>query len=97
MFFSREGELRAFKHLAERGFGPSLLATLEDGRVEEFLEGKVSRLPLIEMGTQYAKQLHLTRKVDQQGGCKRSSGTAALLCVVKLAANGSMKRGSFSA
>lgn len=43
MFFSREGELRAFKRLAERGFGPALLATLEDGRVEEFLEGKVSR------------------------------------------------------
>lgn len=41
MFFSREGELRAFKLLAERGFGPALLATLEGGRVEEFLEGKV--------------------------------------------------------
>eukprot|EP00903_Cladosiphon_okamuranus_P017687 g16286.t1 len=40
MFFSREVELRAFKRLAERGFGPALLATLEDGRVEEFLEGK---------------------------------------------------------
>lgn len=46
MFFSREGELRAFKHLAEQRFGPALLATLENGRVEEFLEGKVSRSPL---------------------------------------------------
>lgn len=52
MFFSREGELRAFKLLAERGFGPALLATLEDGRVEEFLEGKVRRS-------------RLTRKADQ--------------------------------
>lgn len=45
MFFSREGELRAFKLLAEQRFGPALLATLEDGRVEEFLEGTVSRSP----------------------------------------------------
>ncbi len=44
MFFSREGELRAFRLLAERGIGPALLATLQDGRVEEFLEGKVSWL-----------------------------------------------------
>lgn len=42
MFFSREGELRAFMALAERGIGPALLATLEDGRVEQFLEGRVS-------------------------------------------------------
>lgn len=42
MFFSREAELKAFKLLAERGLGPALLATLEDGRVEEFLEGRVS-------------------------------------------------------
>lgn len=41
MFFSREAELRAFKLLAERGFGPDLLATLGDGRVEQFLEGRV--------------------------------------------------------
>ncbi|CAN0548281.1 unnamed protein product, partial [Ectocarpus sp. 12 AP-2014] len=40
MFFSREAELRAFKLLAERGFGPDLLATLGDGRVEQFLEGR---------------------------------------------------------
>ncbi|CAM9340075.1 unnamed protein product [Ectocarpus sp. 8 AP-2014] len=40
MFFSREVELRAFKLLAERGFGPDLLATLGDGRVEQFLEGR---------------------------------------------------------
>ena len=31
------------KVLGELGFGPALLATLEDGRVEEFLEGKVIR------------------------------------------------------
>lgn len=43
MFFSREAELRAFKLLAERGFGPDLLATLGDGRVEQFLEGRVRR------------------------------------------------------
>lgn len=42
MFFSRENELKVFKLLGELGFGPALLATLEDGRVEEFLEGKVS-------------------------------------------------------
>lgn len=42
MFFSRENELKVFKLLGELGFGPTLLATLEDGRVEEFLEGKVS-------------------------------------------------------
>lgn len=41
MFFSRENELKVFKLLGELGFGPALLATLEDGRVEEFLEGKV--------------------------------------------------------
>lgn len=40
MFFSRENELKVFKLLGELGFGPALLATLEDGRVEEFLEGK---------------------------------------------------------
>ncbi|CAM9704225.1 unnamed protein product [Pylaiella littoralis] len=40
MFFSRGAELRAFKALAERGVGPALLATLEDGRVEQFLEGR---------------------------------------------------------
>lgn len=43
MFFSREKELRVAKVLGELGFGPALLATLEDGRVEEFLEGKVIR------------------------------------------------------
>lgn len=42
IFFSRENELKVFKLLGELGFGPALLATLEDGRVEEFLEGKVS-------------------------------------------------------
>lgn len=41
MFFKRDDELRAFKLLAERGFGPRLLATLGNGRVEQFLEGKV--------------------------------------------------------
>eukprot|EP00904_Undaria_pinnatifida_P013937 jgi/Undpi1/9674/HiC_scaffold_27.g12130.m1 len=40
MFFSRENELKVAKVLGELGFGPALLATLEDGRVEEFLEGK---------------------------------------------------------
>lgn len=44
MFFSREEELKVFKVLGELGFGPALLATLEDGRVEEFLEGKVTPL-----------------------------------------------------
>lgn len=42
VFFSREAELRAFKRLAARGLGPKLLATFEDGRVEEFLEGQVT-------------------------------------------------------
>ncbi|CAN0312635.1 unnamed protein product, partial [Hapterophycus canaliculatus] len=42
MFFKREDELRAFKLLAERGFGPRLLSTLGNGRVEQFLEGRVS-------------------------------------------------------
>lgn len=41
MFFSREGELKVSQLLGELGFGPALLATFEDGRVEEFLEGKV--------------------------------------------------------
>lgn len=58
MFFSREGELRAFKRLAEQGFGPALLAPLEDGRVEEFLEGKVCTI-------KYAVYLLLTRKRDR--------------------------------
>ncbi|CAM9210738.1 unnamed protein product [Scytosiphon promiscuus] len=40
MFFKREDELRAFKILAGQGFGPQLLATLGNGRVEQFLEGK---------------------------------------------------------
>lgn len=42
MYFSREAELKRFQLLAERGLAPDLLATFEDGRVEEFLPGKVS-------------------------------------------------------
>lgn len=45
MFFSRDAELKAFRLLAKRGLGPKLLATFEDGRVEEFLTGRVSIAP----------------------------------------------------
>lgn len=41
MYFSRESELKVFQLLAQRGLGPALLATFEDGRVEEFLDGRV--------------------------------------------------------
>lgn len=66
MFFSRDDELRTFKLLAEKGFGPALLATFQDGRVEEFLEGRVSSH--LECGMLYAND-------ETQQGKRLSSET----------------------
>lgn len=91
MFFSREGELRALKLLAERGFGPALLATLEDGRVEEFLEGRVSRSLALDTRKSLIHNAAAldTEETEQQSNSNTWHGCALCCCVSQRAVHSS--------
>lgn len=47
MFFSREEELAVMRALSDAGVGPKLLAAFRNGRIEEWIDGRVrtARLP----------------------------------------------------
>lgn len=44
VFFDREYEIRAFECISRLGQGPRLLASFPNGRIEEFLNARVSSL-----------------------------------------------------